>query len=286
MDDYFKHWFQLDGVAPGLKGTNILATRGCPFKCAYCQPTLDKLFGKGVRKRSPGNVADELEYLKDRYGISGFLFADDTFIADKKWVQSFCQELISRGPGLTWGCNVRADLVTEELLGKMREAGLGKIYIGIEVYDDGRRREVFNKKLTREHVETAVDAARSLGVHTQGYFMLGAPGEARDDVWNTVRYAWRLKLDDATFNITTPLPGTYLYDKYRDRVTGRHEDMDYYKRYSFRPERGVSERWLNRMQLTAYTGFYGSPHRLMRQVGSLLAPGGAKRFFAKLRRVF
>jgi radical SAM superfamily enzyme YgiQ (UPF0313 family) len=286
MDDYFRHWFQLDGVAPGLKGTNILATRGCPFKCSYCQPTLDKLFGKGVRKRSPKNVVDELVYLQDRFGVSGYLFADDTFIADRKWVESFCSELKNRDAGLIWGCNVRADLVTPELLETMREAGLGKIYIGIEVYDDECRREVFNKKLTREHVEATVDAARSLGVQTQGYFMLGAPGESKKDVWNTVRYAWRLPLDDATFNITTPLPGTYLYEKHRDRITGRHEDMDYYKRYAFRPEGGVSERWLNRMQLTAYTGFYGSPHRLRRQVGSLFAPGGVKRFLAKSRRVF
>jgi len=265
MEDYFSSWFQLDTAAPGIRGTSVLATRGCPFRCSYCQPTLDKLFGRGVRKRSAANVVDELAERKDRFGIGGFIFADDTFIADRRWVSAFCEELNGRGLGLTWGCNVRADLVDEELLTEMRKAGLGKIYIGIEVFDDERRREVFNKRLTREHVELAARSARKLGIGAQGYFMLGAPGESRSDVWDTVRYAWDLPIDDATFNLTTPLPGTYLYEKHREQL--------------------ADQRWLNRMQFIAYAGFYSRPRRLLRQVGSLFKPGGAGRFLGKLRRV-
>jgi radical SAM superfamily enzyme YgiQ (UPF0313 family) len=144
---------------------------------------------------------------------------------------------------------------------------------------------VFNKKLTRAQVESAVAAARSLGIGTQGYFMLGAPGEGRRDVCNTVKYAWRLPIDDATFNLTTPLPGTYLFDRYRERVAVAMEDMDYYRRYSFRPEVGLSESWLHRTQFLAYTGFYLRPGRLLRQVKLAVAPGGPGRFWNKLRRV-
>jgi anaerobic magnesium-protoporphyrin IX monomethyl ester cyclase len=285
MDDYFRHWFQLDTAEPGLRGTSVLATRGCPFRCSYCQPTLDQLFGRGVRKRSAANVVDELARRQEQFGIAGFLFADDTFIADRRWVRSFCEELRARGLGLIWGCNVRADLVDRELLTEMHAVGLRKIYIGIEVYDDARRREVFNKKLTRAHVEATVASARSLGIGTQGYFMLGAPGEGRSDVWNTVRYAWRLGIDDATINLTTPLPGTDLYERFSGQVAVAPEEMDYYRRYAFRPDRGLSESWLHRTQLTAYVGFYLHPRRLWRQAGSLLAPGGARRLASKLRRV-
>lgn len=286
MDDYFSHWFQLDSIAPGIKGTSVLATRGCPFSCAYCQPTLDSLFGKVLRKRSPRNVVAELGLRKEQFGISGFLFSDDTFIADRRWVLSFCTELIESGLGLIWGCNVRADLVDAELLGKMHGAGLSKVYIGIEVYDDECRREVFLKKLTREQVEAAVGSARKLGISTQGYFMLGAPGESRADVWRTVRYAWGLPIDDAVFNLTTPLPGTYLYQNYSDKIAVDAVEMDYYQRYSFVSENGVSEGWLNRMQVISYTGFYLKPRRLIRQLKSLFSRGGAQRFFSKLRRVF
>lgn len=286
MQDYLNHWFQLDAIDPAMTGTSVLATRGCPFKCAYCQPTLDRLFGKGIRKRSPQNVVDELKLRRESLGVGAFMFADDTFIADRDWVGRFCRELGDRDLGLIWGCNVRADLVDAGLLGVMREAGLRKIYIGIEVFDDACRRDVFNKKLTRQEVESAIAAARGLGIRTQGYFMIGAPGESRSDVWNTVRYAWRLPLDDATFNITTPLPGTFLYDNHRERICAPEEEMDYYRRYAFDPERGLSQAWLNRMQKTAYAGFYARPRRLARQAAGLFSTGGMRRFGSKLRRVF
>ena len=263
----------------------MLATRGCPFRCAYCQPTLDRLFGRGVRKRSPGNVIAELARRREQFGINGFIFADDTFIADRAWTLDFSRELQASGLGLKWGCNVRADLVDRELLEAMRAAGLAKIYIGIEVYDDVCRREVFNKKLTREHVERTAGLARELGIRSQGYFMLAAPGQTRDQVHDTVRYAWRLPIDDAVFNLTTPLPGTYLYERYRDAVAVPAAELDYYRRYAFAPERGIDERWLLREQKLAYAGFYGSPRRLWRQMKSLLEPGGPSRFWSKLRRV-
>lgn len=286
MELYLRHWFQLDAVAPGLKGVPIMATRGCPFKCSYCQPTLDYLFGKGVRKRSPRNVADELALRVEQFGINAYIFADDTFIADRKWVLAFCEELESRGLGLTWGCNVRVDLVDKELLAVMRRAGLAKIYMGVEVYDDELRSKVFNKRLTRSHVESALQAARGLDIRTQGYFMLGAPGETRKDVWDTVSYAWRLDLDDATFNITTPLPGTLLYDNHRDRIVCRSEDMDYYKRYAFSEESGITQSFLSRMQVIAYSGFYARPRRLVKQARALASLSEARRFWSKVRRVF
>jgi radical SAM superfamily enzyme YgiQ (UPF0313 family) len=239
-----------------------------------------------VRKRSPANVVDELAHRRERLGINAFLFSDDTFIADRRWTRAFCGELKARGLGLKWGCNVRADLVDAELLREMFEAGLRKVYIGIEVYDDEVRREVFNKRLTRVQVESAVRTARELGIGTQGYFMLGAPGESRGGVRATIRYAWRLPLDDATFNLTTPLPGTYLYDRYSEQVSVAPEDMDYYQRYSFRPEGGLSESWLKRMQLFAYTGFYLHPRRLLKQIKLLAGRGGPGRFLSKLRRVW
>jgi radical SAM superfamily enzyme YgiQ (UPF0313 family) len=285
MARYLNSFFQLDSVSAGIRGTSVLATRGCPFRCAYCQPTLDQLFGRGVRKRSPANVVAELRLRREQFGVGGFLFADDTFIADRAWTLRFSAELERSGLGLKWGCNVRADLADEELLAAMRAAGLRKIYVGIEVYDDQCRREVFNKKLTREQVERAVAAARRLGIRVQGYFMLAAPGQERRDVWDTIRYAWRLPIDDAVFNLTTPLPGTYLYERYRDAVALPAADLDYYRRYAFAPGRGIDERWLARAQKLAYAGFYGSPRRLGRQLRSLLRPGGPGRLGSKLRRV-
>ena len=285
LEPYFQGWFQLDTVRPGLRGTSVLATRGCPFQCTYCQPTLERLFGRGLRQRSPGRVVDELQELQGRYRLNAFLFADDTFIADRAWVQAFCRELRGRGLGLIWGCNVRADLAGAELLAEMRDAGLRKIYVGIETYSDRIRREVFGKKISREQVEEVTRAARSLKLSVQGYFMFGAPGETREEVRQTVRWARRLPIDDATFNLTTPLPGTYLFEQFQARVAVAPEEMDYYRRYAFADSAGLSQAWLSREKLWAYLTFYFRPGRLWHLFKLVFGSGGWSRFWMKLRRV-
>lgn len=285
LQPYLEGWFQLDTVRPGLRGTSVLATRGCPFQCTYCQPTLERLFGRGLRQRSPVKVVDELQEWHERFRLNAFLFADDTFIADPAWVRAFCRELNSRRLRLIWGCNVRADLARRELLAEMYEAGLRNIRVGIETYSDAIRHEVFRKKITREQVQQVTAEARSLGISVQGYFMLGAPGESREDVRNTVRWARQLPIHDATFNLTTPLPGTYLYEKYQARVALPMEDMDYYRRWAFQADSGLSQNWLSRQQLWAYFTFYLQPGRLGRLLKLIFGPRGWHRFWMKLRRV-
>jgi radical SAM superfamily enzyme YgiQ (UPF0313 family) len=285
LEPYLQGWFQLDTVRPGLRGTSVLATRGCPFQCTYCQPTLERLFGRGLRQRSPGHVVDELQELQGRFGLNAFLFADDTFIADRAWVQAFCRELRSRKLGIIWGCNVRADLARRELLAEMFDAGLRNIRVGIETYSDTIRQEVFRKKITREQVEEVTADAWAMGLSVQGYFMLGAPGETREDIRETVRWARRLPIHDATFNLTTPLPGTYLFEKFQTQVAVAEEDMDYYRRYAFTEGSGLSQGWLSRQKLWAYITFYLRPDRLGRLLRLVFGPGGWSRFAMKLRRV-
>jgi len=111
---------------------------------------------------------------------------------------------------------------------------LRKIYLGIESWSDRIRREVLGKNFTREEVEQAVSIAQKLGLKIQGYFMLGAPGESRAEVKKTLKYARQLGLDDITINLTTPLPGTYLYQRYHSQIEAEEKDFDYYRRWVFK----------------------------------------------------
>jgi anaerobic magnesium-protoporphyrin IX monomethyl ester cyclase len=285
MERYFQNWFQLDTVAPGLRGTSVLATRGCPFRCAYCQPTLDRIFGKGLRKRSPGNVCEELSWLKQEFHINAFIFADDTFIADRGWVEEFCREMAARRLDLLWGCNVRAELVDKDLLGAMKESGLRKVYLGIEAYSDRIRNEVFQKNISKQEIEAAVSASKNLELGIQGYFMLGAPGETEEEILQTTKWSRVLDIDDAVFNLTTPLPGTFLYQRYESEVACEPEDMDYYRRYAFREGAGMKASQLNRIRLSAYLRFYMRPRKILYLIRFLLSPTGVKRTWLKLKRV-
>ncbi|MBN2473293.1 MAG: cobalamin-dependent protein [Pirellulales bacterium] len=285
MEDYFASWFQLDTVRPGLRGAPVLAGRGCPFRCAFCQPMLNMLFGAKVRKRSPGNLADEIEWLKERFGINAFLFTDDTFIVDPRWGRAVCEELQRRKLDLVWGCNFRPDLADRDLFDCMVAAGARKIYMGVECYSDTTRCEILNKGVNRLQIAAAVAAARASGLRIQCYFMLGAPTETRQDVRDTIRYARRLDIDDVTFGIATPMPGTLLLEKYRGDVTIEPDDMDYYKRFAFRPRAGLDQRYLRRAQFWGYVGFYLRPFRIRHLTKLLLGRHGLKRMWLKVRRL-
>ncbi|MBC7287627.1 MAG: cobalamin B12-binding domain-containing protein, partial [Armatimonadetes bacterium] len=116
MRRYISLWYQLDAVRYGLKGTSIMASRGCPYDCTYCQPTLRKIFGPRIRRRSAESLIAEMIELRDRYRLDGLMWLDDTFLIDRAWMHDFCSKVIDARVGLIWGCNVRADRVDEETL--------------------------------------------------------------------------------------------------------------------------------------------------------------------------
>ncbi|MBW1673796.1 MAG: cobalamin-dependent protein, partial [Deltaproteobacteria bacterium] len=70
----------------------MLAGRGCPYKCGYCQPAENSVFGTPYRVRSVDHVIDELKLLKDKYNFQSVLFWDDTFTIKEKWVEEFCSK--------------------------------------------------------------------------------------------------------------------------------------------------------------------------------------------------
>lgn len=284
MDSYFSAWYSMDRVDPRLRGTSVMATRGCPFSCSFCQPTLSEIFGKRMRKRSPEAIVDELEHLKERWGIDAFMFEDSTFIVDSDWVGEICRLMLGREVGLRWCCNVRADLLTPELLDTMVEAGLSKINMGVESASQRVLDDIHNKGITVEGVRSALRMAKERGVFVQGYFMLGAPGETREEMERTIRFAAREPFDDAVFDITTPFPHTYLWEKTRDLIAGDYEDFDCFHRSVYELE-GFDPREIERMKKRAFWRFYAHPSRILRTIRTALGPRNLKRTLLKARRV-
>ncbi len=282
---YKRLWFQLDTIGRPVAGTSVLATRGCPYQCAFCQPTLERLFGKKLRKRSPDNLIAEMSWLKDRFAVEGFMFLDDTLVVDRQWTLAFAERLIAAKLGLVFGANVRAELADEAVLGPLVQAGLRKIYVGIESHSEAIRNRVLNKRVTDENVRSAVATAHKLGLKVQGYFMLGTPGEKREDVRRTLAFGRALGLDDLTLNLTTPLPGTYLHDRFKGDISVPEEEFDYYKRYAFKAG-AMSQAYLRRAQILGYLAFYSRPKQLADVARGLLSPRLLSRTLLKLRRVF
>jgi anaerobic magnesium-protoporphyrin IX monomethyl ester cyclase len=192
----------------------VVTSRGCPYRCAYCSKPV---FGKRFRAQSAGRVVEELSYLKDRFGVREVAFYDDSFTLDKKRVHEIAERMLSAGLKLAWTCETRVNLVDADLLRHMKRAGCYAVAYGIESASP-EIIETLCKDTTLEQVEAAVAASRDAGLQVVGYFMLGSPGETIETIRQTIDLARKLKVDFAQFSLTTPFPGTALYEIYmKDR---------------------------------------------------------------------
>ncbi len=287
MENYLSAWSYLDSVKVGLKGTTMITSRGCPYQCSYCQPTLDLLFGPHLRRRSPLNVIEEIRQLQKTFSIDGIFFHDDTFTINKQWVLEFCRLLKEHSVNILWGCNSRINTVDEEILEAMYAVGLRNIHFGIESGSQRVIDEIYQKKIDLSVVERVLAMTKAKGIYTFGFFMLGAPQETEQEIHQTIDFARRLPLDEASFSIVTPLLGTFLFDQVKKlpeyEVSEDFEDFDYYRRSSIK-KGGVAVSRLRYLQMKALVLFYVSPRRIGYILKHFLTVNGLKQLLTKVRR--
>jgi anaerobic magnesium-protoporphyrin IX monomethyl ester cyclase len=287
MDKYLYYWNYLDALGLNKRGTSMIVSRGCPFSCTYCQPTIKEMFGEKLRFRSPGNVAEEIRILKKRYNIDGVFFHDDTFTVNHSWLKEFCCTLEKDKLPILWGCNSRVDTVNEDILKMMYQAGLRNIHLGIESGSQRILDSIYNKKIKFEQAKYVISLARKIGIYTMGFFMLGAPSETEREINNTISYARGLRLEEASFSLTAPLAGTYLHNMLLNdneyKINDSYETANYYSRYSIKG--GISRKRIKFLQLKAFLFFYLHPFRFKYIIKHLFSPRGVRKLINKIRRV-
>lgn len=215
-----RHLFQLDRYPlyspDGHRMLTVLTSRGCPYHCSYC---FKGIVGRTYRQRSPENLVRELKLLIATYGIRHFYFIDDLFTLDLKRLSALMDLFIQEKLDIHWQCLARVDRVNPDILAKMAAAGCQQIHYGIE---SGVQEIIdrIGKRITLEQVRQAVAWTAAAGIRSKGYFMLGLPGDTEETMERTIQFATELDLDDAMFSLTTPFPGTRMWD---DLVAKRPE---------------------------------------------------------------
>jgi len=205
----------------------IMSSRGCPFKCAYCATTIWK---NKVRARSVGNLIEEIKLVKSKYGTIYFTFKDDSFTVNKNRVYDFCSRLKQDKINICWECNANLNTVDRDMLAEMRSAGCIAIKIGIESGSD-RIHKIINKKLTNKNILRKMKMFDGIGMHLTCYFMMGIPGETRDDILRTLDFAYRIRPNFISFSVYEIFPGTELYKLgVEDNTAIDHMEIeDYFK---------------------------------------------------------
>lgn len=193
---------------------NIIATRGCHYNCCFC--SVHAIMGRKIRRRSIKNILEEIDLLVHRYHVKEIFFEDDNFTANmdeaKKLFECLCRKPYHVEFGFRNG--IRADRIDKELLTLMRRAGCARVCFAPESGSQEVLNNVIDKRLKLEDVEKAVVTARKVGLNVSCFFVIGTPGETKEDLQKTVNYSKRLKMigcDTVDINCAVPYPGTRLY---------------------------------------------------------------------------
>ena len=194
----------------------MLTSRGCPYNCVFCSAHI--VMGRQWRGRSPENVVDEIEQLVDTYQIKQIDFIDNNMSLDKKRMETICDLIVERGLDIEWYTpdGLRADTLDENLLTKMRASGCQKIRIAPESGVQRVVDQIIKKNQDLKEVEKAVVSAKKLGIKVGIFFVIGLIGETKEDIKETIAYAYRLRrlgADIFHFSVATPIYGTELYEQ-------------------------------------------------------------------------
>lgn len=221
------------GTLHGMENfTTIQTVRGCPWKCIFCAS--DDLNTTAIRKRSPELVIKEIKEVIDRYNVRHFMFLDDVLTLNEKHILKICDLLIEEKLKITFEGSTRANLINEDMIRKMKDAGLIRLSFGLETVDE-EMRNTMNKKVPLEAYSTANKILNKYNIEALNSVMIGLPGETRETVRKTLEWLRNAReVKQANFAIAVPYPGTEFYRMAKAGEGGVKlitDDFSKYRRY-------------------------------------------------------
>ena len=198
----------------GMGSVSLITARGCPYHCRWCS---HEVFGKTHRRRKPGSVADELEWLINRYQPEMAWMADDVFTIHHGWLFQYAAELKRRGLKLPFECISRADRLSPQVVATLAEMGCFRVWIGSE---SGSQRilDAMERGVTAEEVRSAVAMCKSNGIKTGMFLMWGYEGEELGDIEATIEHVKKTDPDIFFTTVAYPIKGTPYFTEVANRV--------------------------------------------------------------------
>lgn len=189
---------------------NMMVSRGCPGMCTFCQPTLDKIFGRPSRFRSPEKAIAEIKLLQKKYHVRSVIFWDDTLTANLPWLNKFCELIKKNNINIDWWCYSRVNNINQSVLDLMIGSGCKMICFGIESGSQRILNEIMHKGTTVAQNIKAIDLCHKNNILANANIMIGSPTETMEDLLLTDKLLSRTKPDIAWVSVTSPIAGTYL----------------------------------------------------------------------------
>ncbi|MFQ5568036.1 MAG: radical SAM protein [Rhodothermales bacterium] len=242
LHEYVRTWREHHGRG----AVSLITARGCPYRCTWCSHAV---YGYSHRRRSPGNVADEVAHIREAYQPDMLWYADDVFTIKPHWLLAYAAELKRRDLRLPFETISREDRLNEEVVRTLAEMGCFRLWIGSE---SGSQRilDAMQRRTNAERVREMVRLLQQHGIEAGMFIMLGYDGEELADIEATVEHLKAALPDHVLTTLSYPIKGTPYYEQVADRLIplkawdeGSDRDLTVAGRHSRRFYRHAS-RWM------------------------------------------
>lgn len=230
----------------------IQQSRGCTFKCNYC-PYI--MIESKTRFRSPQSVLEEIRYGQKRYGFESFKFRDPLFGLNRKKAIELAEGIARLPKRIQFSVETRIDLMKQETLQALRDAGLTAITVGIETPSEETLKRYSRQPICDDRQREFVIRCREMGIRTVAGFMVGFPEDTEESITAVMDYARRVNPTFANFNIVTPYPGTGFHALAEDQI----DDFDYSRYSVYQPVmryQNLTPRQVTRLHARCFNKFY------------------------------
>ncbi|MGZ8237280.1 MAG: B12-binding domain-containing radical SAM protein [Methylobacter sp.] len=190
----------------------ILTSRSCPFSCNYCSSKLYS--GRGLRLRNTDSILNEISYLKKEYQLDLLYIRDELFNGNRKHAKTLLRGMIDRQLNISWfDTNAfHVNSLDEEFLDLCKASGCIEAIFAIESGSPRVLKEIMNKRVDLDHAKKMAEHCRKIDLPIQCYFVIGNPGETKEEIHMTIDFAASLSAEGCVFSIATPFPGTQYYE--------------------------------------------------------------------------
>lgn len=210
IEPYRAAWLK----AHGYFSTNMVASRGCPYRCNWCAKPIS---GNKFQLRPASAVAEEMKHLKAHAGVQHIWFGDDVFALNQHWVRQFAEEVGNRDAALPFKIQSRANLMIEETVLHLKAAGCAEVWMGVESGSQAVL-NAMDKGLDLQSVIAARERLKAAGIRACYFLQLGYPGETWTELQQTINLVRETRPDDIGVSFSYPLPGTPFYERVRAQL--------------------------------------------------------------------
>jgi radical SAM superfamily enzyme YgiQ (UPF0313 family) len=210
MDRYLTAWREKHGAG----SVSLITARGCPYHCRWCSHST---YGKTHRRRSVPSVADEAEWILNRFHPEMLWYADDVFTIHTGWTLAYAAEMRRRGIRVPFECITRADRFSAPVAEALAEMGCFRIWIGSE---SGSQQvlDSMQRGVQIGQVREAVRLAKQHGIQAGMFLMWGYDGERIEDIEATVEHVQACRPDVYLTTVSYPIKGTPYYEQVADKL--------------------------------------------------------------------